>query len=163
MSRACLDKYSVASKKWRKKALSHLSLDPITVAVTLLPSAEVCQSVVLYGAGVSGVQRPCPPLPSTQYQGSRPKETYFFEFSLGLSRACLGKKIVFMYKWRKKYVFLTIDGERVPTVLVRAIAARCVAGVVPDAVPMPSGVLPDVPTPAIISVKTAETSAIRVS
>jgi hypothetical protein len=26
----------------------------------------------------------------------------FFEFSLCLSRACLGKKITFIYKWRKK-------------------------------------------------------------
>jgi hypothetical protein len=26
----------------------------------------------------------------------------FFEFSLCLSRACLGKMFVFIYKWRKK-------------------------------------------------------------
>jgi hypothetical protein len=36
-----------------------------------------------------------------------PKETtQVFEFSLCLSRACLGKTIVFMYKWRKIYAFL---------------------------------------------------------
>ena len=28
----------------------------------------------------------------------------FFEFSLGLSRACLGKKIAFRYKWLKTVV-----------------------------------------------------------
>jgi hypothetical protein len=31
----------------------------------------------------------------------------FLEFFLCLSRACLGKMIVFIYKWREKYVFLT--------------------------------------------------------
>jgi hypothetical protein len=38
----------------------------------------------------------------------------FFEFSLCLSRACLGKKIVLMYKWRKKrpFSYLTRRGER---------------------------------------------------
>eukprot|EP01046_Picozoa_sp_COSAG06_P099421 COSAG06_NODE_45538_length_354_cov_0.603922_1_plen_64_part_01 len=30
----------------------------------------------------------------------------FFEFSLCLSRAYLGKLIIFMYKWLKKTVFL---------------------------------------------------------
>ena len=29
----------------------------------------------------------------------------FFEFSLCLSRACLGKMFVFIYKWRKKWRF----------------------------------------------------------
>jgi hypothetical protein len=31
----------------------------------------------------------------------------FFEFSLCLSRACLGKMIIYIYKWRKKRRFLT--------------------------------------------------------
>ena len=31
----------------------------------------------------------------------------FFEFSLCLSRACLGKIMHFIYKWRKKCRFLT--------------------------------------------------------
>jgi hypothetical protein len=31
--------------------------------------------------------------------------TSFFEFSLCLSRACLGKTIHFIYKWRKKWRF----------------------------------------------------------
>jgi hypothetical protein len=41
---------------------------------------------------------------------NRPKETplFFFEFSLCLSRACLGKMMHFMYKWhRKKWRFFT--------------------------------------------------------
>ena len=29
----------------------------------------------------------------------------FFEFSLCLSRACLGKMIHFQYKWRKNWLF----------------------------------------------------------
>eukprot|EP01046_Picozoa_sp_COSAG06_P059344 COSAG06_NODE_12245_length_1404_cov_1.298084_1_plen_114_part_00 len=33
-----------------------------------------------------------------------------FEFSLCLSRACLGKKIVFIYKWRQKVAFFTPCG-----------------------------------------------------
>jgi hypothetical protein len=37
-----------------------------------------------------------------------PAETpLFFEFSLCLSRACLGKIIIFIYKWRKNTRFLT--------------------------------------------------------
>jgi hypothetical protein len=37
----------------------------------------------------------------------RERKRAFLEFSLRLSRACLGKKITFIYKWRKKPVFLT--------------------------------------------------------
>ena len=35
------------------------------------------------------------------------KTPLFFEFSLCLSRACLGKMIVYMYKWRKKSLSFT--------------------------------------------------------
>jgi hypothetical protein len=34
------------------------------------------------------------------------KTPLFFEFSLCLSRACLGKMFVYIYKWRKKWRFL---------------------------------------------------------
>jgi hypothetical protein len=34
------------------------------------------------------------------------RKRHFCEFSLCLSRACLGKKMTFIYKWRKKPVFL---------------------------------------------------------
>jgi hypothetical protein len=37
------------------------------------------------------------------------RKASFFEFSLYLSRACLGKMIVFMYKWLKKAVFCRLD------------------------------------------------------
>jgi hypothetical protein len=33
------------------------------------------------------------------------KTPLLFEFSLCLSRACLGKKIVFIYNWRKEWRF----------------------------------------------------------
>ena len=33
------------------------------------------------------------------------RTTAFFEFSLCLSRACLGKMIIFIYKWLKNAVF----------------------------------------------------------
>jgi hypothetical protein len=36
-------------------------------------------------------------------QRLRKKTPLFFEFSLCLSRACLGKMIDFKYKWRKKW------------------------------------------------------------
>jgi hypothetical protein len=35
----------------------------------------------------------------------------FFEFSLCLSRACLGKIMHFIYKWRKKRRFLTLHSQ----------------------------------------------------
>ena len=34
-----------------------------------------------------------------------------FEFSLCLSRACLGKMIIFSIKWRKRYAFLNRTGD----------------------------------------------------
>ena len=37
------------------------------------------------------------------------KTASFFEFSLCLSRACLGEMFVFIYKWRKKCRFLTSE------------------------------------------------------
>jgi uncharacterized membrane protein len=42
--------------------------------------------------------------------GSTPPDTYkktpfFFEFSLCLSRACVGKMLIFSIKWRKNGVF----------------------------------------------------------
>jgi hypothetical protein len=44
-----------------------------------------------------------------------PKETpLFFEFSLCLSRACLGKMMHFMYKWRKKWRFFTCRTSKLP-------------------------------------------------
>jgi hypothetical protein len=51
------------------------------------------------------------PLPQGR-SGSQPRvppirrRVSFFEFSLCLSRACLGKIMLFIYKWRKKTVFL---------------------------------------------------------
>jgi hypothetical protein len=40
----------------------------------------------------------------------------FFEFSLCLSRACLGKMMIFIYKWRKKCRFLADNAGAVPGV-----------------------------------------------
>ena len=40
------------------------------------------------------------------------KTASFFEFSLCLSRACLGKIIVFIYKWRKKTVLSPVSSRR---------------------------------------------------
>jgi hypothetical protein len=40
------------------------------------------------------------------------KTASFFEFSLCLSRACLGKMIVFIYKWLKSAVFRRVQGRR---------------------------------------------------
>ena len=42
------------------------------------------------------------------------KTASFFEFSLCLSRACLGKMIVFIYKWLKKTVFTHSHGKASP-------------------------------------------------
>jgi hypothetical protein len=41
------------------------------------------------------------------------KTASFFEFSLCLSRACLGKMIVFIYKWLKNAGFRR-EGRRQP-------------------------------------------------
>eukprot|EP01046_Picozoa_sp_COSAG06_P037655 COSAG06_NODE_4273_length_4410_cov_5.289754_6_plen_101_part_00 len=66
----------------------------------------------------------------------------FFEFSLCLSRACLGKMIVFIYKWRKKWAFnlltwteriistiascrLALDDQPVGPVLTQRIESLC--------------------------------------
>jgi hypothetical protein len=47
-------------------------------------------------------------LPPSRPAGSTLQENVpFWEFSLCLSRACLGKTIAFIYKWRKKRRFLT--------------------------------------------------------
>ena len=40
------------------------------------------------------------------------KTASFFEFSLCLSRACLGKMFVFRYKWRKNAVFRRTNQKR---------------------------------------------------
>ena len=47
----------------------------------------------------------------------------FFEFSLCLSRACLGKRMHFIYKWRKKCRFLTYDHASRPLRLLRPATA----------------------------------------
>ena len=54
----------------------------------------------------------------------------FFEFSLCLSRACLGKKTTFMYKWLKKISFsdvmeLVFAKLRCVIVFRRVICSRC--------------------------------------
>eukprot|EP01046_Picozoa_sp_COSAG06_P026514 COSAG06_NODE_2284_length_7174_cov_5.515336_2_plen_81_part_00 len=43
----------------------------------------------------------------------------FFEISLCLSRACLGKKLHFIYKWLKKPVFSQVSGS------VHALLSKC--------------------------------------
>jgi hypothetical protein len=37
----------------------------------------------------------------------------FFEFSLFSSRACLGKMLIFIYKWLEKCRFLTFSREEI--------------------------------------------------
>jgi hypothetical protein len=61
-----------------------------------------------------------------QAAGAVRKTASFFEFSLCLSRACLGKIIVFIYKWRKKAVFRRGGrGSRSSSSRVRCCSARC--------------------------------------
>jgi hypothetical protein len=50
-------------------------------------------------------------VPNEQLPGLR-NTPLFFEFSLCLSRACLGKMMHFIYKWRKKWLFCT--GSLIP-------------------------------------------------
>eukprot|EP01046_Picozoa_sp_COSAG06_P026451 COSAG06_NODE_2275_length_7194_cov_10.705144_4_plen_92_part_00 len=47
------------------------------------------------------------------------KTASFFEFSLCLSRACLGKMIVFIYKWLKNAVFRRAISPRMMRAAVR--------------------------------------------
>jgi hypothetical protein len=51
----------------------------------------------------------------------------FLEFSLRLSRACLGKKMTFIYKWRKEPVFLPSLTCVVWLVRVELARVLCVA------------------------------------
>ena len=55
------------------------------------------------------------------------KRHSFLEFSLCLSRACLGKIIVFIHKWRKNGVFLPVQEQRPFGLidLVQALGATC--------------------------------------
>ena len=50
----------------------------------------------------------------------------FFEFSLCLSRVCLGKKMIFSIKWRKKTRFRLTDGDEWRHRCRAALAQRCV-------------------------------------
>jgi hypothetical protein len=59
----------------------------------------------LTAAATDGWPRHCPSIILTL--GLRENGT-FFEFSLCLSRACLGKKMTFIHKWLKKPVFLPV-------------------------------------------------------
>ena len=57
-----------------------------------------------YGEGLVGKKFPWSFIASCRSQGGA-KNGIFFEFSLCLSRACLGKMIVLIYKWLKNAVF----------------------------------------------------------
>ena len=80
LSRACLGKCSVFWYKLaRKKAFPHRA-----VHQSMMPEHHVACMPKAVNGRETGI---------------------FLEFSLCLSRACLGKMIVFIYKWRKNAVF----------------------------------------------------------
>ena len=60
---------------------------------------------------------------ASQWMEQRNAHITLFEFSLCLSRACLGEKIVFIYKWRKKVRACTHRGN-----VARALRRRQDAG-----------------------------------
>ena len=55
------------------------------------------------------------------------KRHLFFEFSLCLSRACLGKMMHFIYKWRKNGVFRTGSKPSVRIVFVLSFSHDCLS------------------------------------
>ena len=92
LSRACLGKHSVSYCKMAPKR-----------PFSLRDATRVSGCMSCASAGTI----------STIWRTPLWKTFLFFEFSLCLSRACLGKKIVFIYKWLKKYVFLTRRYHRI--------------------------------------------------
>ena len=50
------------------------------------------------------------------FEGLSEVRTLFFEFALCLSRACLGKIIVFTYKWLKKKLKTVISHCKMPSI-----------------------------------------------
>ena len=116
----------------RPETLRHLQKRPSFSPFFLFVPSLSWQTLVVFpkdGADVFDKRR-FASFPTSAPMGN----VIFFEFSLCLSRACLGKMIVFIYKWRK------------------TVTHSCVAS---------SGWR--VPAPFNISVKTAEISATRVS
>jgi hypothetical protein len=107
LSRACLGKLFVFTYKWRKKTgFTHQS------PTRCPPRSRLARSAPC--AGSSGPRPPTlgsshgrlpAPAPAPRMHPS------FFEFSLCLSRACLGKMIVFIYKWLQKAVFCTGNSD----------------------------------------------------
>ena len=73
-----------------------------TSAAQALRLAEVRLLPIFGALGDHGSKATSPP----PFVSAYPKETpLFLEFSLCLSRACLGKMMHFIYKWRKKWRF----------------------------------------------------------
>ena len=79
------------------------------------------------------------------------KTASFFEFSLCLSRACLGKMIVFIYKWLKNAVFrrevmrLTLMLNGIETSFERLGTDNFPAAIQLPPLPSPRGLLADLP------------------
>jgi hypothetical protein len=66
------------------------------------------------------------------------KTASFFEFSLCLSRACLGKMFVFIYKWRKKTVLspsAALSNHTKPSWLQRNAQCNANRGIITTRVP----------------------------
>jgi hypothetical protein len=64
----------------------------------------------------SSAYRALAPAPGSSTPGNLRESGTSFEFSLCLSRACLGKIMHFIYKWRKKCRFLTVVRMSLPAV-----------------------------------------------
>ena len=110
LSRACLGKKFVFIYKWLKKwRVSH----PVSVSPPPLTSLEAPSAA---SSSSSPLALPLP----------RPDEEtpLFLEFSLCVSRACLGKIIVFVYEWLKKTVFSPARRRREPYQRVYQAPAR---------------------------------------
>jgi hypothetical protein len=85
-------------------------LERVLVKSSSTPAADITLSLALRNATVfSNVKACVPPVHAMVMRMRCPcRNASFFEcFSLCLSRACLGKMIIFIYKWRKKTRCLT--------------------------------------------------------
>jgi hypothetical protein len=84
---------------------AHASSRTAQAARPTLAAAAVAERTAATGEGTAPVATVPPTQQQLELKTAVRKTASFFEFSLCLSRACLGKMIVFICKWRENAVF----------------------------------------------------------
>ena len=102
MPRACIGKRRRFRRKLRGNAVSYRRCHVASTAasaVSLGPTAPSSHRSLLLQSKVGQAES------AVRFHHPLRKTPLFFEFSLCLSRACLGKMMIYIYKWRKKWRF----------------------------------------------------------